>query len=324
MSFNELNNLAYHKPDDRWEIFGIPDFDTYNQNLVIKGLFHPSVPKDVVEAFLVAEYMMSHAYYHYPLYEEAFSKLLRITEMAIKLRCNELGIELKNANSRFNKTLSVLIKELCLAEPGKDLEHGLDIIRNIRNSMMHPERHSYSGAMCKGAIQSTVTLLNEIFIPGPIFTPFLNHHQAIKEQLFTYQKGLFVLEFQDNRYLVESVEVAAAILADGKWIYYLVACPVTLNIGEQMTKHSYSKPLLYFVTDLSIGENELIAKEMENSSWIKINTTNHPDNLVTYQKFIAEREEAEENDRVMYDHFMKDTIAKKENEFWYMWLWRIE
>lgn len=317
--------MEYHQPDDRWDaVFGIPDFETYQTKLVVKGLFHPTVPKDVIDAYNVAEYMMALAYYHYPLYDEAFSKLLRITEMAVKLRCNQLGIELKKEGSPINKKLSTLINELCIAEPGKDLKHGLTVIRNIRNSVMHPDKHSYSGAMSKGAIQSTVTLLNELFIPGPIFTPFLKHHDGIKKQLIDYQTGLFILEYQEKRYLIESARIEAAILVADHWIYYLVAYPVTLNIGDQMKTHSYSMPLLYFVNDLTLGENWISAKEAETNVPIKITTSNHPDNLATYQRFVAEREAASLNDKSIYDHFVKDTIARKENEFWYKWLWKIK
>ncbi len=316
--------MEYHQPDNRWEIFGLPDFETYRQKLVVKGLFHPSVPKDVVEAYEVAEYTMAHAYYHYPLYEEAFSKLLRITEMAVKLRCKQLGIELKSSGSSFNKTLSTLINELCIAEPDKDLKPGLNMTRNIRNMFMHPDRHTYSGAMCKGAIQSTITLLNEMFIPGPIFIPFLKRHEEIKEELIDYQKGLFVLEYQEKRYLIESVTIEAAILVTGKWIYYMATHPVTLNIGEQMKNHSYSMPLLYFVGDLSSEDNYISANEVENNIPIKITATDNTDDLVRYQKFISERQEATENDKAIYDLYMKDLITSKENEFWYKWLWRID
>ena len=321
--------MEYHQPDTRWEIFGLPDFETYQQKLVVKGLFHPSVPKDVVEAYEVAEYIMAHAYYHYPLYEEAFSKLLRITEMAVKLRCTQLGISLattklnKKTQRPDKKRFSVLINELCKAEPEKDIKDGLDRLRRLRNSFMHPDSHTYSGSMAKGAIQSTVTLLNEMFIPGQIFKPFIHRQEEIKKEINNYKEGLFVLEYQHNRYLIEGVEINAAILVDGKWIYYLVAQPVTLNIGEQMKNHSYSMPLLYFVTDLSSGESCVSVNEVENNYPIKISTTNHTDNLEIYQRFITERGTVTKNDMEIYEHLMKDTIASKENEFWYRWLWKI-
>lgn len=316
--------MEYHQPDSRWEIFGLPDFETYQQKLVVKGLFHPSVPKDVVEAYEIAEYMMAHAYYHYPLYEEAFSKLLRITEMAVKLRCTQLGIELKKSCSSFNKNFSTLINDLCKAEPEKDFKEGLDRLRRLRNSFMHPDKHTYSGSMAKGAIQSTVTLLNEMFIAGKIFKQLLQQQESVEKQIYNYRNGLFVLEYMDKRYLIEGIEINAAILVSDKWIYYLVAHPISINICEDMKKHSYSMPLLYFVTDLSSGDNCITANEVENNDPVKITITDHRDNLVTYQKFVCERQQAAENDKTIYDHYMKDTIARKENEFWYKWLWKID
>lgn len=316
--------MKYHQPDSRWEIFGLPDFEIYQEKLVVKGLFHPSVPKDIVEAYEVAEYMMAHAYYHYPLYEEAFSKLLRITEMAVKLRCSQLGVELKRPGSSFNKSFSTLINDLCKVEPDKDIKDGLDRLRRLRNSFMHPDSHTYSGSMAKGAIQSTVTLLNELFIPGQIFSLFVQQEEEIKKEISNYKKGLFVLEDQDKRYLIEGVEINAVILVSDKWIYYLVAHPISLNIAEQMKNHNYLLPILYLVTGLSIDADSIIANEIENNGPIKISISNHPDNLKTYQKFISEKEVVTKNDKDIYEHFMRDKIANNENEFWYEWLWRID
>ena len=94
----------------------MPDFDTYCVKSVVKGLFHPSVPKDVIDAYEVAEYMMAHAYYHWPLYDESFTKLLLITEMAIKIRCVHFGIPVeekrKNGTLR-DRHLEQLIIDVC-------------------------------------------------------------------------------------------------------------------------------------------------------------------------------------------------------------------
>lgn len=154
------------------------DFEDYKKNCVVKGQFHSLVPKDVVEAFEVAEYIMAHAYYHYPLYDEAYSKLLLIVEMAIKLRCKQLGIQIetgkinKKNGQPINKVLDVLIKEMAAIEPTKSIEKGLHWLRERRNSKMHPDGHFYMGSMVSPAMKIGVTILNKIFTPDNTFQLF--------------------------------------------------------------------------------------------------------------------------------------------------------
>ena len=87
--------MEYHKPDDTWAALGYNDYDYYVNKCVIKGLFHPVVPKDIVDSYKVAEYMMAFAYYHYPMYDEAAAKIMLIIEYTISRRCG--GIFFINA-----------------------------------------------------------------------------------------------------------------------------------------------------------------------------------------------------------------------------------
>ncbi|MGI8582549.1 MAG: hypothetical protein ACR2KX_10140, partial [Chitinophagaceae bacterium] len=66
--------MNYHIPDDRWQNFGFNNFKKYCDKEVVKGRFHPCVPKDITEAFIIAEYIMAHAYYHYHFTMKHFPK----------------------------------------------------------------------------------------------------------------------------------------------------------------------------------------------------------------------------------------------------------
>lgn len=50
--------------------------EAYAQNWVVRGYFHAGVPEDVKAAYVTVEYLMALAWYHYPLYDEAMTKLL--------------------------------------------------------------------------------------------------------------------------------------------------------------------------------------------------------------------------------------------------------
>ncbi|RYE51422.1 MAG: hypothetical protein EOP48_18245 [Sphingobacteriales bacterium] len=151
--------MNYHEPDSRWAGFDIHDYNSYFRTYLVKGLFHSVVPHEVKEAYSMAEYMMAFAWYHYPLYDEAFFKVLRIIEMAVKLRCQQIDIQLRNTRLRNNKTveetkmLQQLANELRKAEPDKDLRILTEIIPKLRNSIMHPVRHSFAGSSSYGAVK---------------------------------------------------------------------------------------------------------------------------------------------------------------------------
>ncbi|MEQ1747395.1 MAG: hypothetical protein ABMA02_18335, partial [Saprospiraceae bacterium] len=81
--------MSYHTPDFIWEAFGAPDFESYTHVFVVEGRFHKDVPEAVRESYTVAEHIMAHAYYHYPMYEEGLVKLLRTLEMGVRMRCEQ-------------------------------------------------------------------------------------------------------------------------------------------------------------------------------------------------------------------------------------------
>jgi len=86
--------MEFHEPDSRWAGFGCSSYEHYLDRYLIRGKFHNKVPNAVTDAYITIEYLMAHAYYFYPMYDEALSKLLRTMEMAVKLRCKEIGIDI--------------------------------------------------------------------------------------------------------------------------------------------------------------------------------------------------------------------------------------
>ena len=107
----------YYLPDSRW---AVSSRQVYEDRFVVKGKFHNLVPDDIIKEFEIAERLMAYSYYCYPMYDEAFKKLLGMTEMAVKLRCKQFGISLeyKDRNGKVRqRTLSYLIDQLLIEEP---------------------------------------------------------------------------------------------------------------------------------------------------------------------------------------------------------------
>src|SRR5688572_3734537 len=115
--------MKYRVPDPLWESFGANNFEEYCEKFVVSGKFHPAVPQEIVNEYVQVEYLLSSAYYSYPLLDEAISKALKIMELAVKIKCKQSGILLsQKASSKSRKSLKELIDALDKMEPLKDLQ----------------------------------------------------------------------------------------------------------------------------------------------------------------------------------------------------------
>lgn len=148
----------YYQPDTRWPIFGAPTREQFEELYVFPPRFHAGVPEDVVKSYTTASHLMALAWYHYPVYDEALAKLLLLLEMAIKLRCQQLGLPAGSS-----RALHQLITALEAAEPAKELGWWLQLLRQMRNQVAHPERYSFGGAVFRPAMPRMVNTLNQLF-----------------------------------------------------------------------------------------------------------------------------------------------------------------
>lgn len=319
--------MEYHEPVILWEAMGMPDFDTYCQKSVVKGLFHPSVPKDVIDAYEVAEYMMAHAYYHWALYDEAFTKLLLITEMAVKFKCVQYGIPVETTNKKGNlvpRNLETLIKEYCKEEPLKGIENDLLWLKGRRNNRMHPNSHTYSGAIANyNAIKFGVGILNKLFIPEQLLSSSPQKIESTNTAFAPFIAGLFVLDIGDKRYLIEGVKVEDALMINGDWHYFLVASPITNDIGKQVREHHYADFHALQVKDILVGDDSITMTDASTNKPIQISTTDHPANIETYRKFNEERDAAKAEQQGVQIIQIGSPFSQQQIDFLYQWLWKV-
>jgi hypothetical protein len=157
----------YYEPDPIFSLEGIYSKEEFIKTYLVKADFGPSIPKDVLESYKTAEYLMAHAYYHYPMYDEAFWKVLGIYEMAIKFRCKELGIELlkigREGNKDQSKNLGVLHDELIKNLKLDSFKYTFDWIIKLRNEQAHPNKHSFGGTLYKMHIEMVEKFFKKIF-----------------------------------------------------------------------------------------------------------------------------------------------------------------
>jgi hypothetical protein len=320
--------MEYHTPDTRWAGFGFHSFDEYCNGLLVKGNFHNCVPKDIIEDYQIAEYMMAHAYYHYPFYHEALSKVLRIIEMAVKCRCKQLKIPLEHINQKSNreqkKVLKILMDDLVKAEPAKQLQQQFTVARSLRNTIMHPDRYVVTGAMSKGYIRQCITLLNTLFLPESKFIFLKEELEKTKLSLALFCKKLLVLEIAGNKFLLNGVSIEAAITINNEASYLMIGYPIMLNVRENLTAHTYVKTLFFFVRNIIPSDNKVEALDEYTNEKISIYATDHTINVSHFDAYLKALNEVDQKERTMYELNTAHEIQEAKNKFWYEKLWKID
>lgn len=309
--------MNYHQPDTTWEVFGLNSFEQFEEALIVKGKFHSLVPQDVSESYLQAEYMMAGAYYHHPQYSEALSKILRIFEMAIKLKCDQLKIKRKG------KRLYEIMTLVDNAEPAKLLSKHFTAIRSLRNYYSHPERNDHTGAISHGYIVKCVSLLNTLFLPQEIFITNHSETERMKNVFEPYQNDLFILNLADGRFLVKEISIRTSLRVAGKWKYVLYALPVFENSFENYMNHKFLKPFCFPVENLSIKHDTILARIPETSEAIIIQRNKNKSNQTKFETEHIELKKVPEQQIYMCEINNEVEIDKVENKFLLDYLHRV-
>lgn len=322
-------DIQYHTIDGRWEIFGCLDYNTFLDRFVIKGLFHKDVPKDIVESYILVEYIMAHAYYHYPLYDEALSKLLRITEMAVKLKCKQLNIPLeaprtdKNGNTRMQKLeLNSLINSISKHEPFREIKDKLHSVRSIRNSFMHPEHYSYAGITRVASIKGIVVLLNKLFLPEQCIRNNQQHTKGIQKKVKSFTKGPIVLEFNNKKYLISDVNIYDSAFIQGEWFYYLVCNPVITDFKQQTENNKIFPPFKFFIRSLSVNGKNIIADCLSMENPIIINPTDNLIDIEKHKDFLNQKSLVNQENLASSESFIRSDIGQELISFQHNFYWQ--
>ncbi len=245
--------------------------------------------------------------------------------MAIKQKCIDLKIELTELNKKgktIEKKLHSLIDELSKLEPNKKINRSLHFLRDMRNRVMHPDRHSFSGPIAKNIILSSVNILNKIFIPEATLQSFQEELLRIQKQLHKFSDQVLIFEIGEKKYLLEKIEVREALIIENKWTYLMVLHPIPFGIKSQIQDQTYSLPFIYDIDELKI-DSDITCRIIDTDKQIRIFVSGNKDNLATYMAFKAEIESSEEGDKFLYLHNTKIELAKAESRFLYRYLHKV-
>lgn len=272
----------YYEPSDIWCFYGIKTRNEYVEKYVIKGNFHNEVPEDIKKSYETVEYLMAHAYYHWPMYDEALKKILGIYEMGIKLKCQVLGItiEVKDKNGKTKKKdLAILIDQL-IKKKGypKELKNKLQGTRELRNMLAHPDSHSFMGALNISAIIRTVNIINELFLEENWYALKQNKFTRLKKESLTLKEILFVLNYKNERILVCDLVPIATFKVKDKWVHCWSFSRLINDISN-LDYNNIPAPIIMFLTDVEIENNCLSAVDFKTSNSFSVEQTINPLNI---------------------------------------------
>lgn len=284
--------MEFHTPDSTWNLWKIESFEQYLDQYLVRGNFHKGVPKDVIDAFSTVEHLIAHAYYYYPMYDEALAKVLRTIEMAVRLKCKELKIETE-IKTKKGKTIPTpfadLIKAITNTEPDKDLFLSLDTFRYLRNSLMHPERNSYMGGMSIPAILRSVNAINELFAPVTFFTnrtSLLNSHSS---KINSWRNKTLEVQMNDYYFIAHNIEISDVFPLTDRIDICLYVQPVPKLPDYEDEKHGFTQALSLNVSQLDFHSDKITATNNVDNTKIIITycqDTNHLQNTKLYVEYL--------------------------------------
>jgi len=263
------------QPDTIWEVFGINSQEEFIEKFITKGKFHKNVPETIQKDFKLVERLQFYSYYNYPLIDEAFGKSTRIFEASISLKIKALGIEKKGFES-----LSSKIKRLEKFSSNELYKQWLHS-KELRNIFAHCEAGQLMGITLLKAFKHINNMINTIFLKQEEIVKKEHSLKKIASESEHLKKGLFILEYKSNLYLIWSMIPYTSSINNGVEKSFWVFHPV---YGEKQIKElsDFPSPFKLNLMNLKIYENGLSASESETNEIIEIRSTNNVELIEKY------------------------------------------
>ncbi|WP_304016503.1 hypothetical protein [Nonlabens dokdonensis] len=284
-----MKEKDWYSYDTRWDLYA-KDREDFVAKFVVEGKFHEGVPEDVIKSFETVSYLLAHSYYHWPMMDEAMTKLLLILEMVVKLKAQELEISLERKtknNKIITRRLIEIIDDIFQNEYLLFLKPDFDRARNLRNMKMHPDRHSFMGAM--GFTDSNarlfVNIINLLFLETDKLKALHSKIKSIEATLQPFKSGLHILEFQNKKILIDGFHMFKYREFNKNKLLMMYINPLTTKVHEQFLEHKYPEPLIITFTDFIINDNSIEGVDL-NGKLMKIYSNEKEENLKVYQKYL--------------------------------------
>jgi|GEM_PF-1521775 len=307
---------SFHTADSIWAIWGVNSHQDFVDKFMVVGKFHPNVPEEIVNEYKIVERLLCYSFYSYKLFDEAFSKVTRIFESAVKLRLTQLGIAVKDEYEPLNNRLKKLEN---YTSPGLFKEW--DKARKARNIFAHPTGGQQFGIIVHISFLQMVNILNTLFLDKEV----IDKNEAVLERMKTetksFNNGLFKLEIDDRAYLVWSIIPYSCFYDTDKLKSFWVFHPVFTSFPQTTDKLDFILPICLRLKDVSYSEKEIIAINLENNKPIRVRLTDKKENrdmLATHEELV---DTSDSEVQEIYLNFLDTELANEIVKFLYHECW---
>lgn len=275
----------YYQPDTTWEAFGVTNQKLFVEKFVIPTHFHASVSEDVKKEYEVAEHMMALSYYHYPMYDSAFHKLLGIFEMALKLRCKELDIPIEK-QSKAGKTsfvsLDDLIRKLTVSELYPGMESLMYWSKEFRNYFSHPNQYQLMGQLCHRGMITLMNVINQLFIPVVQYQHQLQLKSKFQTEIKRFQEIPLGL-IHDEKMRILSNPKLLDVFQVGEDVVFAVSFePILKNTAEFIPKGRSIENSLCFFQNIQFSEDSFMVFNQEIQQQQEIKNVQFLDDVIGF------------------------------------------
>jgi hypothetical protein len=175
--------------DQTWTVFAnfSNNRESFSKEFIPDIFLKPQVNNDVVENFRVIKKLLEYSYFEYKFYDVATLKSILTLEMALKIRYKEVS----SIDWDKRKPLMQLIdwfQQQNYFEVYND--EYLKMIREIRNLLVHPSQHSFSGPAGKNLIQGVLDLINGLYENPELRKDRMELTTKIITVLHSFQNGV--------------------------------------------------------------------------------------------------------------------------------------
>jgi hypothetical protein len=270
--------LEYHTVDSRWPILGCKSYQTYLEQYLVKGLFHAGVPEDVKKDYETIEYLITHAWYHYPMYDEAVNKMLRTVEMAVRLKAKSLGIPTETVDKKGGtKKIELVHLIRSIRDKGEDnkMKLFLDYLRDMRNYFMHPDQHSYAGPVHREKIVLGINVINILFGEAATFLRFEDRQKELRSVFKPFQVTTLGLQKGEKPYLAHDLSLVN-VFDDGKTEILLICVdPVGVFASETKPHQMWTKSFFIDLVNYDISDDTITGTDATTGEQIRVFVNTH-------------------------------------------------
>lgn len=327
MTTVQLNSGDYFVADDRWEMFGVTSRDQYVGQFVLPGKYHKLVPETVQKAHRTAEYLMAHAWYYWPMYDESLKKMTLIFEIAIKQKAKQLGIDLKqstkNGKAR-EKSLNTLIQEIHRREPKRQILDSLLRSKNLRNTFAHPTQDSWMGGIqaSQDNVKYYVNIINTLFLDYALFEEYLDQLERIENLQQSIDSDLYRITMGRKKLLVHRV-LSREVYPSEQNPFLLLALEMVISDSYEVFSKGYTPdPIIIGFKDVELTDVRIRGIDFEKGEDVIIELTDHPQNTNIYKSYLDDLDRlGNVKFKQMNDHAIRHTADWGIERMKYQYLW---